>query len=42
MKNSKRDALSTRKLEGYLKYAKLIQHFRKHPVQFVSHILGIE
>lgn len=42
MSNSKRDMLSERRLEGYLKLAKIVQWGRKYPVRYVEHILGIE
>lgn len=42
MSNSKKDMLSERRLEGYLKLAKIVQFGRKYPVRFVEEFLGIE
>lgn len=39
---SKREMLSERKLEGYLKLAEIIQWGRKYPVRFVETFFGIE
>lgn len=39
---SKRNMLSERKLEGYLKLAEIIQWGRKYPVRFVEEVLGIQ
>lgn len=37
-----KDNLSQRKLEGYLKWAKIIQWGRSQPVQFTERFLGVE
>lgn len=37
-----RENLSQRKLEGYLKWSKIVQWGRRNPVQFAETFLGIE
>lgn len=39
---SKRNMLSERREEGYLRYAELIQYSRCNPLWFIENILGIE
>lgn len=42
MTNSKRNMLSERRIDGYLKYAEIIQWGRRNPVEFVRIFFGIE
>lgn len=42
MSSSKRDMLSQRRIDGFLKYAEIIQYGRQNPVWFIETFLGIE
>lgn len=42
MNSSKRDVLSERRIENYLKYAEIIRWARGNPIEFIRLFMGIE